>query len=82
MKGDFIMRLWHVDILPFLPRSQLLAQWRELNSIFKRQDQHILINYIYDYGKEDLYLYTNEVLHEMRKRQFNIRTFEKMENYF
>lgn len=76
------MRLWHHDILPFLPRSQLLAQWRELNSIFAKQDQHVLINYVYDYPKDDLLIYTNFVLHEMRARQFTIRAFEKMERYF
>lgn len=35
------MRLWHYDLLAFLPRSQLLAQWRELNSIYAKQDQHL-----------------------------------------
>lgn len=76
------MRLWHIDIIPFLPRSQLIAQWRELNSIFKKQDQHILINYIYEYGKEDLLIYTNQVLKEMQKRGYQIKAFEKMKLYF
>ena len=47
------MRLWHYKLIPFLPNSQLIAQWRELNSIFKKQDKHILINYVYEYPKED-----------------------------
>ena len=45
------MRLWHYKLLPYLPKSQLIAQWRELNSIYKKQDRHILINYIYDYDE-------------------------------
>ena len=45
------MRLWHIDLIPYLPDLQLIAQWRELNSIFKKQDKHILINYIYNYDK-------------------------------
>ncbi|TSI02262.1 pyrimidine dimer DNA glycosylase/endonuclease V [Lysinibacillus sp. BW-2-10] len=76
------MRLWHIDTIPFLPRGQLLAQWRELNSIFKKEDQHILINYIYEYEKVDLLLYTNEVLNEMKKRGFKIKTFDKLQAYF
>ena len=76
------MRLWHTDLIPFLPKSQLLAQWRELNSIFAKEDRHVLINYIYDYPKEDLYWYTQIVLKEMTKRQINIRTVDKVEHYF
>ena len=76
------MRLWHVDLLSVLPRSQLLAQWRELNSIFAKEDRHVLINYIYDYPREDLLLYTEIVLAEMRSRGYQIRSFEKMANYF
>ena len=76
------MRLWHHDIIELLPKSQLLAQWRELNSIFAKEDRHILINYIYDYPKEHLYTYTQLVLHEMKKRGFTIRTFDKMNRYF
>ncbi|MER2106690.1 MAG: pyrimidine dimer DNA glycosylase/endonuclease V [Solibacillus sp.] len=76
------MRLWHTDVIPALPKSQLLAQWRELNSIFAKEDKHILINYIYDYPREDLLLYTNIVLAEMRKRGIQIRTIDKMARYF
>lgn len=59
------MRLWHIDLIPYLPKSQLLAQWRELNSIFKKQDNHILINYIYDYDKLYLKNYANKVMIEL-----------------
>lgn len=78
----FSLRLWHQSLLSFLPKSQLLAQWRELNSIFVKEDRHILINYIYDYPKDDLFAYTQLVLLEMRKRNINIRTVDKMERYF
>lgn len=76
------LRLWHVDLISYLPKSQLLAQWRELNSIFVKEDKHVLINYIYDYPKSELYAYTNIVMDEMKKRGFNIRTFDKMQRYF
>ena len=35
------MRLWYYKILEFLPNSQLIAQWCELNSIFKNKPSHI-----------------------------------------
>lgn len=76
------MRLWHVELIPYLPKSQLLAQWRELNSIFAKEDKHVLINYIYNYPKSELYAYTNLVLDEMKARGFKVRTFDKMERYF
>ena len=76
------MRLWHHDIIRFLPRSQLIAQWRELNSIFAEEDKHILINYIYDYSPDHLYTYTKIVLDEFKVRGYTIRSYEKMERYF
>ena len=66
------MRLWHIDLIQHLPKSQLLAQWRELNSIFKKRDKHILINYVYDYPKEYLYFYADAVIEEMKKRNIKI----------
>lgn len=62
------MRLWHWKLLPYLPKLQILAQWRELNSIFKKQDRHILINYIYEYDCMELYRYSLMVIEELDKR--------------
>ena len=78
------MRLWHIDLITnsLLPKSQLLAQWRELNSIFKKQDKHILINYIYNYGKEYLWEYTMAVIIEMKKQNIDIKSFINADNYF
>lgn len=72
------MRIWHYKLLPYLPKSQLLAQWRELNSIFKKQDRHILINYIYDYSVDNFISYSSMVIKEMRKRGFKVNT----DNYY
>lgn len=76
------MRLWHVDILPYLPDSQLNAQWRELGSICYKQDNHLLINYIYCYNKEYLYWYTIAVLKEKFKRGFKTIKWDNFEKYF
>ena len=76
------MRLWHYKLIPFLPKSQLLAQWRELNSIFKNQNKHILINYVYDYPKDYLWEYTMIVVKEMQRRNIAIKSIENADNYF
>ena len=76
------MRLWHYSLIPYLPKSQLIAQWRELNSIFKNQPKHILINYIYDYQKDDLFSYTVMVNLELMKRKINIKSYDNVNNYF
>lgn len=70
------MRLWHYQIIRHLPRSQLLAQWRELNSIIKKHDRHILINYVYEYPDECLIHYANIVAGEMERRGYHIRSFD------
>lgn len=64
------MRLYHTDLIPALPRLQFLGQWRELNSIFKNQNRHILINFVYDYPKEHLWAYSNKVYDEMKNRGY------------
>lgn len=78
----FKMRLWHYKLIPFLPKSQLIAQWRELNSIFKKQDNHILINYVYEYNKLELEEYTCLVLNEMIKHKIKIRSWDNFLKYF
>lgn len=76
------MRLWHYELIRYLPKSQLLAQWRELNSIFKKQNKHILINYVYEYPKEDLYSYSIMVIKEFLKRKIKINSFKNFLDYF
>ena len=76
------MRLWHYKLIGVLPKSQLVAQWRELNSIFVKQDKHILINYVYDYPKEYLKVYADKVVDEMVKRGCKIKSFANYDRYF
>lgn len=75
------MRLWDYRLIDVLPRQQLLGQWRELNSIFKLQNKHILINYVYDYDKQYLYDYSNYVADIMRLRKYKVN-YENFNNYF
>jgi len=75
------MRLWHYKLIPYLPNKQLVSQWRELNAIFKSQIRFILTDYVYEYPKEDLCLYSDMVLYEMKKRGFKANT-TNMDKYF
>lgn len=73
------MRLWHPDLIEYLPKQQLLGQWRELNSIYVKQDKHILINFVYEYEKVDLLIYSQIVLKEMERRgyKFNLKNYNQ-----
>ena len=71
------MRLWGWQILPFLPKSQLLSQKRECDLIWKdiangKQTNHILINYIWEYDEpvEELGVYYKRLCYEFVRRGF------------
>ena len=72
------MRLWNWQILPYLPKSQLLSQKRECDLIWKdiangKQTNHILINYIWEYEdyKMQLASYYYLLEKEFKNRGFN-----------
>ena len=81
------MRLWHKDLIPVLPRQQLVAQWRELCCIAKNiatngEPNHILVNKVLDYSSSDFILYSALVRAEMALRGYTLgkkaeREFEK-----
>lgn len=75
------MRLWHKDLIPYLPKKQLQGQWRELNSIYKLQNKHILINFIYEYDFGHLLAYNNLIIYEMGKRGYKIN-LTNADNFF
>lgn len=76
------MRLWHIDLISYIPNLQLVAQWRELCSIYAKQDKHILINYVYNYPKDYLGWYSDEVIREINRRGIKIKSFDKYREYF
>ena len=77
------MRLWHTDLISVLPRQQLLAQWRELCSIYAKQDNHILINFVYK-DISSLKKYSDLVIAEFSRRGYTIReqSMNKYRDYF
>ena len=71
------MRLWHKDLIPYLPRQQLIAQWRECCAIAsnianKGTPNHLLVNRIMKYPLEDFYIYTTKIVNEFHKRIYKI----------
>lgn len=69
------MRLWHKDLIPALPREQLIAQWRELSAIAgsiqkKGMPNHILVNFVLKYDYDHFINYALEVRTEMTTRGY------------
>lgn len=71
-----IIRIWHKSLIPYLPRQQLLGQWRECCCIAKAvQDgnlNHILVNRVKGYPIEHLYAYGVLVGKEMERRGIKV----------
>lgn len=73
------MRLWHIDLLPYLPDAQFKGQLRELVAIMhdwrdKGQTNHLLINRVMDYPKNSLtryFCWYESLYHERYKKWIN-----------
>lgn len=79
------MRLWHKDLIPVLPRQQLLGQWRECCLIAKNIKEkgtpnHLLVNRIMDYPAEHFVTYCYQIFKEMNCRDYNVHS-SKLEQY-
>ena len=77
------MRLWHKDLIPVLPREQLVAQWRELSAIAgniktKGTPNHILVNKVMQYSMNHFITYAAAVRTEMTRRGY--RTMDSVWN--
>lgn len=71
------MRLWHKDLIPVLPKQQLLSQWRECCCIARsvqvnRTPNHLLVNKIMDYPIGNFYTYGMLVAEEMARRGYKV----------
>ena len=69
------MRLWHIDLIPVLPREQLVAQWRELSAIAgaiqkNGTPNHVLVNFVTDYDYDHFISYAHYIREEMTKRGY------------
>ena len=80
------MRCWHKDLIPVLPRQQLMGQWRECcliaRSIQKHgTPNHMLVNKIMDYPIDHFWTYGRMVCKEMDRRGYKA-DFERFDRYF
>lgn len=89
------MRLWHKDLIPVLPRQQLLAQWRECCCIARNiavndTPNHLLVNKILDYPLSHFRAYTNLIRREMLRKGYkcdmskfttHLKCFEDLPSY-
>ncbi len=71
------MRLWHKDLIPVLPRQQLIGQWRECCLIAKQISEkgtpnHILVNKIMDYPLSHLCYYGRLIECELASRGYKV----------
>jgi len=67
------MRLWHIDLLPYLPEAQFKGQLRELVAIRrdweeKGKTNHLLINQVMEFPKRELTYYFLRYEIEYQKR--------------
>ena len=84
-----IIRLWHYELIPYLPRQQMLSQLRECVAISKSiyekgTPNHILVNKIMDYDLSEFRIYCNMVIYEMicnRSYTVSTKTIKKLQDY-
>ena len=76
------MRLWHYELIPYLPKAMLVSQWRECIAIKRQWEKgtlkHRLVSYVMDYYPIAFLEYVDLVVDEMRKR--NIKYQDKYYN--
>ena len=67
------MRLWHQNLIPKLPRQQLLGQHRECCALRGRGwgRRHSVVNYVFEHDPALLVAYHFLVMDEMKRRHYN-----------
>lgn len=71
------MRLWHKELIPVLPKQQLISQWRECIAIARKilefgEPHHRLVDKVMDYPMSHFYYYTDLVQLELISRGYNV----------
>jgi uncharacterized protein (TIGR02328 family) len=67
------MRLWHQELIPHLPRQQLLGQHRECCALRGAGwgRKHSVVNYVFKYSPSLLVAYHKLIMNEMKNRGYN-----------
>jgi len=68
------MRLWHENLIPYLPNAQLLGQHRECCALRGNGwgRKHATVNYVFDHSPAYLVAFHLLVMQEMRNRRYKI----------
>ena len=68
------MRLWIYELIPYLPKSQLLGQHRECCAMrgLGWGRKHYTVNYVFNYNYLTLFYYHTLIMNEMKKKNYNI----------
>ena len=77
------MRTWHKDLIPVLPRDQLIGAWRECSAIAgailkNGTPNHVLVNKVLDYPMSHFVEYSIRIRQEMTSRGY--RTMDSVMN--
>ena len=67
------MRLWHQDLIPLLPRQQLLGQHREITALrgLGWGRRHATVDYVFDHCPYKLFQFHLLVMATMRERGYH-----------
>ena len=68
------MRLWHEELIPLLPRQQLLGQHRECCAMRGNGwgKKHRVVDYVFKHSLHDLELYHAKIMQEMFNRGYKV----------
>lgn len=67
------MRLWHQDLIKYLPRQQLLGQHRECCALRGAGwgRKHSVVNYVFNYSPNRLIAYHHLIMEEIERRGYH-----------
>ena len=67
------MRLWHQNLIPYLPRQQLLGQHRECCALRGKGwgKKHSVVDYVFTHPTAYLVAYHTLVMEEMKRRGYH-----------
>ena len=77
------MRLWHEQLIPLLPKNQLLGQHRECCALRGNgwNKKHKTVDYAFSYTPYHLFIFHSLVMDEMEKRGYKVSEEWRNKNY-
>jgi len=77
------MRLWHEQLIPLLPKNQILGQHRECCALRGNgwNKKHKTVDYVFSYSPYHLFIFHSLVMDEMEKRGYKVSEEWRDKNY-